>query len=136
MRSLNIQHHVHKSPPMVPLLSHMNWVHTFPHPIFITSILTSSHIHLSLPSGFLPLCFPTITLYELVSHAYYVSCLSHFPLLDHYNNIWWGVSVVKLLIMCSFLQPLVITSFLGPDFPLSILLSVTLSLYPSLNMRG
>jgi hypothetical protein len=36
-----------------------------------------------------------------VSHACYTPCSSHPPSLDHPNNIWWSLQVMKLLIMQS-----------------------------------
>ena len=54
----NVHYHIHKCPPPVPVLSQLNPVQT-PHPTFWRSILIlSSHLHLGLPSGLVPSCFP------------------------------------------------------------------------------
>jgi hypothetical protein len=47
---------------------------------------------------------------------------------------WWGVGVIKLLITHFFPFPFT-SSLLGPDILLSTLLSNTLSLRSSLNVR-
>jgi hypothetical protein len=49
------------------------------------------------------------------SHACYMTRLSRPPWLDHPNNIWCSVQVMKLLIM----QPLATFSLSGPNIPLS-----------------
>jgi hypothetical protein len=61
-------------------------------------------------------------------------CPYHPPWLDHSNYAWRRVQVMKLLI-CSFLQPPVISSLFGPNILLSTLFSNTLSLCCFLNVR-
>ena len=34
-----------------------------------------------------------------VFHICHVPCRSHCPSLDHPNNIWWGVQIIKLYVM-------------------------------------
>jgi len=49
---------VHKIPSLVPILSQINPVHV-PHSIFLKLILlSSSHLRIGLPSGFIPSGFP------------------------------------------------------------------------------
>jgi hypothetical protein len=47
-----VHHRVHKSPPLVPILSQIDPVHISSHPISLRSILIlSTHLRLGLPSG-------------------------------------------------------------------------------------
>jgi hypothetical protein len=67
LRNLKLHHRVHKRPPLVPILSQVDPVHTIP------SYLSKSHFnivhhHLGLPSGLFPSGFPTNIL-----HAFLVS---------------------------------------------------------------
>jgi hypothetical protein len=48
-----VHYRIHKSPPPVPILSHINPVHA-PHPTILFS-----HLRLGLPSGLLPSGLPT-----------------------------------------------------------------------------
>jgi hypothetical protein len=53
-------YYVHKSPPLVPILSQINEVHNIPS--YLRSILIlSNHLRLGLPSGLFPSGFPTIS---------------------------------------------------------------------------
>jgi len=70
-----------------------------------------------------------------LSHMRYMSRPTHSSRFDHPINIWWRVQITKLLIM-SCLHSLVTSSLLGPNILLSALLSNTLSLRFSLNVRG
>jgi len=72
-------YHVHKSSPLVPILSHMNPIHNFP-PYFreIHSNIILC-LHPCLPSGQFYSDFPTKTYAFLNSHACYMSCSPHSP---------------------------------------------------------
>jgi hypothetical protein len=60
LRNQKVHHRVHKSPPLVPILSQIDPVHT----ISLRSILIlSTHLRLGLPSGLFPSGFPTNILY-------------------------------------------------------------------------
>jgi hypothetical protein len=63
----------------------------------------------------------------------YMPCQFHPPWLDHFNYTWrrklWSSS------LCSFLQPPVTSSLLGPNILVSTLFLNTLSLCSSLNVR-
>jgi hypothetical protein len=71
---------------------------------------------------------------SFTSHTCYMPCLSHPPLLDHYNYLWWRVQVMKLLIMQFFL-PHSISFLFGINIFLNTLFSNIFSLYSSLNIR-
>jgi hypothetical protein len=48
-----------------------------------------------------------------------------FSLICHWNNIWWQVQIMKILIVHFFFQALVTSSHLGPHVFLSSLFSNT-----------
>ena len=97
------------------------------HAISWRSILSLfSLLCLGLPSGLFLSCFPTKTLYAPIPHTCYMPCPSHSSRFDHLNNIWWGVQIIKLLIMYSSLL-LCNVSPLVPNILLSTLFSNTLS---------
>jgi hypothetical protein len=57
-----VHYRVHKSPPLVPILSHIDPVHTIPS--YLRSILVLfTHLRLGLPSGLFSSGFPTNILY-------------------------------------------------------------------------
>ena len=60
-------------------------------------LILSFHLRQALPSGLLPSCFPTKTLYTplLSSHTCYMLRLSLSSLLDHPNNTGGGVHIIK-----------------------------------------
>ena len=62
--NLKVYYHIHKCPPLVPILSQLNPVH-IPHP---TSWI-SSHLRLGFPSGLFPSGLPTKTLYTPLMSA-------------------------------------------------------------------
>ena len=96
-----VHYRSHKCPPPVPILSQPDPVHTPPpHPTSWRSILIlSSHLRLRLPSGLFPSDFPTKTLYTPLLFPIRATCPVHLILLDHSNNICWGVQITKLFIM-------------------------------------
>jgi hypothetical protein len=77
-----VRYLIHKCPPPVSILSQPNPVHT-PHPTSWRSILILlCHLHLGLPSGLFPSGFTTKTLYTPLYSPIYVTCPTHFILLD------------------------------------------------------
>jgi hypothetical protein len=94
-----VHYSIHKSPPLVPILSHINPVHT----------LTSCFLKIHYSSiyayvfqwGIFPSSFPT-KIVVCISHLSHDCCMpnpTHYPWFDHSNNIWWRVQIIKLLIM-------------------------------------
>jgi hypothetical protein len=73
-----VRYHLHKSLPLVPILSQINPVHT-PHPISLkSSLMLSSHLQLDLSNGLIPSRFSIKTLHApLSSHIFYMPCPVH-----------------------------------------------------------
>jgi hypothetical protein len=122
--------------PSTCILSETNQAHTIPsHPISLRSILISSiHLRFRLLTDLFPSGFPTNILYAfLFTHATFPV---HLFLLDWIILIIL-VKVYKLRssLLCSFLQPYVTSYLFGQNIFLSTLLSNTMSLCSSLNIR-
>jgi hypothetical protein len=96
----NIRYRLHKNPPLVPIMSEINPIHTSPPylssiqfniiypPILVFLVILSfclSHEY--------PICIP------LFPHSRYISKPYHSPWLDHFNHTWQRVQVMELLIM-------------------------------------
>jgi hypothetical protein len=89
VRSLRI----HKCPSTVPILSQLDPVHTLTSHCLTIHLLISFHLCPGLPSS-----FPTKTLYTPLETCY-MHRLSHSSRLYYPNRIWWGVQIIKLLII-------------------------------------
>jgi hypothetical protein len=98
LRNPKVHHRVHKSPPLVPILSQIDPVYTIP---LRYILIMSAHLRLGLPSGLFSSGFPTNILDAIVVPLISVTCPcpSHPLWLDLSNYIWRGAQVIKLLIM-------------------------------------
>jgi hypothetical protein len=75
-----INYRVHKSPPLVPILSHINPIHTIPS--YLSNLILSTHLRQGLPSGLLPSGFSTNILYAIVFSPIRATWPTHLILLD------------------------------------------------------
>jgi hypothetical protein len=86
----SVNYRVHKNPPLVPILSQMNPVHTIPSYILRSISILSSRIRLDLSSGLFPCGFPTKTFYVFLfspMHATCLACPCHNER-SHYSPSW------------------------------------------------
>ena len=93
-----VYYRIRKSPPTVPILNQLNPVHSLH--------FLNIHFNIILPStpGYsqwsVRQVFPPVPCMNPSSpHTYYVPHPSNYSWFDHPKNIWWGVQIIKLLLM-------------------------------------
>ena len=130
-----VHYRTHKRPPPVTILGQPNPVH------IPTPHLPEIHpniIHPSTPRSpqwSLSLRFPhqDPTQPALFTHTRHMPSPSHSSRFYHPHNIWWGVQIIKLLVMQSPPVPRYLVP-LGPNILLNSIFSNTLSFLSSLNV--
>jgi hypothetical protein len=119
---LKAHYRVHNSPPLVPILSHMHPVHTFPPYFPKIHFLLSSHLCLGLPSWIFPPSFPTNIFYAVSICPMRATWPAHLILLDLITLIVIDeANKLRSSSLCSVLQPPATSSLLGSNIPLSTL---------------
>jgi hypothetical protein len=78
---------IHNSQPLVPTLSQMYPINTFPLYIPKTITILFSHLRLDLPNSLFPSGFPTKILWEFLISPMHASCPAH---LTHFDLIQRG----------------------------------------------
>jgi len=130
-----VHYHIHKCPSSVPILSHIDPVHSLTSyflKVRLNSILPSTP---GSPKWSLSFMFPhqNPVYASPLSHMRYMPRPSLSSRFDHPNHIWWRVQISKFLIMWFYPLPCYLSLF-GPNILLSTLFSNTLSLRSSLNV--
>jgi hypothetical protein len=111
---------VHKSPPLVPVLSQISAVHITSSCLLRSILILSSHLLLGLHSGLL---LASYTQFFLPMHATFHT---HHILLDLIVLIILGKEYkFTNFSLCTFLQPPIILSIFNPNILLSTLVSNT-----------
>jgi hypothetical protein len=107
--NLKVHYHAHKSPPLAPILSQINPVHTIPS-YLRPALILSTDLHLGLPSGLFPYGFPVSVLYAFLLPPITATCPAHLILLDliiviifgEEHDLWTQVYVIFTVSKCNF----------------------------------
>jgi hypothetical protein len=94
-----------QEPPPVPILNQMNLIHTLQPYVPKISLILSSHLHLSLPSGLFPSDFPTKhrdANTSLIFRAVVWHSNTHFPLLTCLCTLFCPVLFLSSPLILSF----------------------------------
>ena len=129
---MKVHYHIHKCPPLFPVLSHIDPVLTLTFHFLISILILSFNLCLDLPSGLFLSSFPTKTLYTPLLSPIHATCPTHLILLDLITQAMFGEECRSLSSsLCSFLHYPVPSSLLGPNILLSTLFSNTFSIRSS-----
>jgi hypothetical protein len=119
-----VHYRVHKSPPLVLILSQINPIHTIPSYLSKINFNIVHHLRLGLPSGLFPSGFPTNILCKFLFNAAHAKCPVHIILLHLIIVIILG----EKLLMMQF-SPSLLPLHLSSVQILSALSSQTPSIY-------
>jgi hypothetical protein len=124
-----IYYHVHKSPPLVPILSQINPINTIPSLRSILILFT--HLRLGLPSGLFPSGIPT----NILNAFLFSPIRATFPV----HRILPELIILIILgeeykLWSSSLRNFLTSSLFGPNILLTTLFANTLSLCSSLSV--
>jgi len=92
---MKVHYRVYKRPSLVSILMQMKPVHSFPHYLSkISSVITFPSMSRS-SKWSRPFSYSDkeYVWFSHLSHACYITCLSHPPSFDHTNNIWCWIQV-------------------------------------------
>jgi hypothetical protein len=98
-----VHYSVHKSPPLALILRESNPVHVVT--VYLrASLILSSHLRLSLPSGLFPSGVQTKRYISRLLHACYIHRPFRLPLFHCPINLWWRMQTnsYRLLLRSSF----------------------------------
>ena len=124
-----VRYRIHKCPPPVPILSQLHPVYALTSHCLTIRFNIIPHLLISLPSGLFPSSFPHQNPVYTSTHSIRATFHAHLILLDLITRrIFYNEYRLLSSFLCSFLHSPVTSSLVGPNIPLSILYSSTLSL--------